>query len=154
MRPEGGVYPKIFQAETPLYNWQIFGGIIAKGFLTDKNHGKIMLMKGIALRFVKKTQTGTDAMGNPVMSKSNIDVSDCLIAPITEPVSAREQQAMEQSKDQVRIHIPKTYTGNLSNSDVVWNGKVFHLDSDSVKFMDENTPGRWNRYFRAESING
>ena len=111
-------------------------------------------MNGITLTFAKQNITSTDSMGNAVMTTTNIQVADCLIAPITEPTSAREQQAMEQSKDQIRIHLPKLYTGDVSNSDVTWNGKVFHLDSDSVIFMDDNTPGPWNRYIRAESVNG
>lgn len=93
-------------------------------------------------------------MGNPVPSVTNIEVEDCLIAPITEPANAREQQALEQSRDQVRIHLPKTFDGDVSDSDIVWDGKTFHLDSDSVVFMAENTPTRWNRYVRAEAING
>lgn len=111
-------------------------------------------MKGITLTFAKQVPGTPDAMGNPVNTTSNIDVDDCLIAPITEPVTAREQQAVEQSKDQVRIHLPKAYTGDVSDSDVTWDGKVFHLDSDSVVFMADNTPTRWNRYVRAEVING
>lgn len=111
-------------------------------------------MIGTTLTFVKQTATGVDAMNDPTYTSSDIEVEDCLIAPITEPASAREQQAMEQSKDQVRIHLPKEYTGDVSDSDVTWNGKVFHLDSDSVVFMEGNTPTRWNRYFRAECING
>jgi len=111
-------------------------------------------MKGITLTFVKQVPGAPDAMGNMVNTVTNIDVADCLIAPITEPVSAREQQAVEQSKDQIRIHIPKTYDGDISDSDVAWGGKVFHLDSDGVPFMAGNTPGRWNRYIRAEVING
>jgi hypothetical protein len=111
-------------------------------------------MNGISLTFVKKTESGTDEFNNPVYTTVDIEVDDCLIAPITEPTTAREQQAMEQSKDQVRIHLPKTYTGDVSNSEVTWDGKVFSLDSDSVVFMNDNTPTRWNRYFRAECING
>ena len=93
-------------------------------------------------------------MGNPAPTITNIEVEDCLIAPVTEPASAREQQALEQSRDQVRIHLPKAFTGDVSDSDVTWDGKVFHLDSDSVAFMNENTPTRWNRYIRAEAVNG
>ncbi len=111
-------------------------------------------MKGITLSFAKQVPGTPDAMGNPVNTITNIEVDDCLIAPITEPVSAREQQALEQSRDQLRIHLPKAFTGDVSDSDVVWDGKTFHLDSDSVVFMLENTPTRWNRYLRAEAING
>lgn len=93
-------------------------------------------------------------MNNPVYSTTEIEVDGCLIAPITEPVNAREQQAIAQSKEQLRIHLPKTFNGDVSNSDVEWDGKKFHVDNDSVVFMAENTPTQWNRYFRAERING
>ena len=109
-------------------------------------------MKGMTITFKKNTATGTDSMNNPTYETTEIEVEDCLIAPITEPVSAREQQAITQHRDQVRIHLPKTYSGDVGNSDVNYDGKTFHLDSDSVKFMTENTPTRWNRYFRAEAV--
>lgn len=112
------------------------------------------MITGTTLSFAKQVPGTPDAMGNPVNTVTNIEVADCLIGPMTEPLSAREQQALEQSKDQVRIHLPKAYTGDVSDSDVVWNGKTFHVDSDAVVFMPENTPTRWNRYFRAEVTNG
>lgn len=109
-------------------------------------------MIGIPLTFVKQVKTGTDEMGNAVNSAYEMIVDDCLIAPISEPATAREQQAMHQNKDQVRIHLPKAFTGDISSSDVVFGGKRFHVDSDGVVFMNENTPTRWNRYFRAELV--
>ena len=111
-------------------------------------------MIGMTLVFVKQVVDSYDELNNPVCVPLNVSVDDCLIAPISEPATAREQQAMEQSRDQIRIHLPKAYTGNVADSDVTYNGKVFHLDSDSVVFMASNTPTRWNRYFRAECING
>jgi hypothetical protein len=111
-------------------------------------------MIGITLTFVKQVPGALDALNNLTYTTTNVTVSDCLIAPITEPTSAREQQAMEQSRDQVRIHLPKTSTADVTDSDVTYDGKVFHLDSDSVIFMNDNTPTRWNRYIRAECING
>ena len=110
-------------------------------------------MKTTTLTFYKNTQgSELDPFGNPKTTKVTIEVTGCLIAPITEPTSHREEQAMEQGKIQVRIHLPKTFTGDVSDSDVDWNGKTFHLDSDSVAFMNENCPTKWNRYFRAEAV--
>jgi hypothetical protein len=111
-------------------------------------------MKGITLTFIKKVADGVDALNNPTYTTENEVVDDCLIAPIIEPTSAREQQAMSQNREQVRIHLPKLYTGDVSNSDVTWNGKIYHVDNDSAVFMDDNTPTRWNRYFRGERIDG
>lgn len=123
-------------------------------FCAGKKDVIINNMIGISLTFVKQVSNGTDALNNPTYTTSNVTVDDCLIAPISEPISAREQQAMEQSRDQVRIHLPKASTDDVSDSDVTYGGKVFHLDSDSVVFMAGNTPTRWNRYIRAECING
>lgn len=110
-------------------------------------------MKTITLTFTKNIQgSELDPFGNPIKTKQAISVEGCLIAPITEPSSHREEQAIEQGKIQVRIHLPKTFTGDVSDSDVEWDGKTFHLDSDSVAFMNENCPTKWNRYFRAEAI--
>lgn len=111
-----------------------------------------MLMKGMTVEFKQKVQTGTDSLNNPTGEIVGITVDDCLIAPIAEPVGAREQQAMHQSRDQVRVHLPKTFTGDVSDSYIAYQGKIFQLDSDSVAFMNENTPTRWNRYFRGESV--
>lgn len=112
------------------------------------------MITGITLTFIKKVANGVDALNNPTYTTQNIDVDDCLIAPMVEPLSAREQQALSQNRDQVRIHLPKAFSGDVSDSNVNWQGKLFHLDSDSVTFMDENTPTRWNRYIRAENVNG
>lgn len=110
-------------------------------------------MKTITLTFNKKTQgSELDPFGNPIETVEQIEVSDCLIAPVTEPTSAREEQAMQQGKIQVRIHLPKTFTDDVSDSDFVWDGKTFHTDSDSVVFMNDNCPTKWNRYFRAEAF--
>ena len=109
-------------------------------------------MKGITLVFKKRTASQVkDAFGNPIEAIESISVDDCLIAPITDPSSMREEQALAQGKIQVRIHLPKSFDGDVSDSDVEWGGKTFHLDTDSVVFMDANCPTRWNRYFRAEA---
>lgn len=112
-----------------------------------------MLMVGMQITFTQKVAGAVDALNNPTYTTQQVVVNDCLVAPITEPTTAREQQAMEQSKDQVRVHMPKASTADVGNSTFTYDGKVFSVDSSSVKFMDGNTPTRWNRYYRAESVN-
>ena len=93
-----------------------------------------------------------DPMNNPIIETTTVSVDDCLVAPITEPTNIREQQAMEQSRDQVRVHIPKASTADVSDSNFTYGSKNFRVDSDSVEFMAANVPTRWNRYFRAEVV--
>lgn len=111
-------------------------------------------MIGMAITFIKQVANGVDALNDPTYTTQNIEIADVLIAPITEPSNAREAQALEQSRDQVRVHIPKTSDADISDSTFVYDGKTFKVDSDSVRFMPENTPTRWHRYFRAECVNG
>ena len=111
-------------------------------------------MVGITLVFNKRVQVGTDAMNNPTWEISPITIDNCLVSPELEPAPIREQQAKSQTRERVRIHLPKTSTDDISDSTVVWDAKTFMVDSMATKFMDENTPGAWNRYFRAEAVNG
>lgn len=113
-----------------------------------------MFMVGMEITFTKKVPGAVDDLNNPTYTTEEITVEDCLVAPITEPTTAREQQAMTQAKDQVRVHMPKASTEDVGGSSFEYDGKTFTLDSSSVKFMDGNTPTRWNRYFRAECLNG
>lgn len=113
-----------------------------------------MLMIGMAVTFKKQVANGTDELNNDTYTTQDITIEDVLIAPITEPANARESQALEQSRDQVRVHLPKLNTEDISDSTFVYEGKTFKVDSASVKFMDANTPTRWNTYFRAECVNG
>lgn len=113
-----------------------------------------MLMIGMTVTFTKQVAGAVDELNDPTYTTTTITIDDCLIAPIVEPTNLRESQALAQAKDQVRVHLPKLTTEDVSDSTFVYDGKVFRVDSDSVVFMNDNTPGRWNRYFRAESING
>lgn len=107
-------------------------------------------MNTLTLIFKKKQEVDKDEFNNPVYELTPIVVEDCLIAPITEPTNAREKEAMTQSREQVRIHLPKTFDGDVSGSFVDYDGKCFRVDADSVVFMKDNCPTKWNRYFRAE----
>lgn len=114
----------------------------------------MLMLQGMPITFTKQVADGTDSLNDPTYTTQEITVDDCLVAPITEPANARETQALEQSRDQVRVHLPKTNTQDISDSTFIYQGKTFKVDSASVSFMNENTPGRWNTYFRAECVNG
>lgn len=111
-------------------------------------------MVGTTLVFNKRVPVGVDEMNNPTYQNTPITVPNCLIAPMHEPQNAHEQQGKTDTRERLRIHMPKTSNDDVSGSTVVWDGKTYQVDNSSVKFMDENTPGQWNRYFMAEAING
>lgn len=110
-------------------------------------------MKGMTLIFKKKIQAGTDGMNNAVYNTQDISVDDCLVAPIV-PSAAPEQQAMTQTRRLIEIHLPKTFTGDVGGSTVEYMAEAYRVDDSGAVYMEDNTPGRWNRNFRAELING
>ena len=112
------------------------------------------MIKGIAVTFNTQVDGTVDELNDATQTTTPITIENVLIAPITEPANAREAQALEQSRDQVRVHLPKADERSVADSTFEWGGKTFRVDSSSVPFMNENTPGDWNRYFRAECING
>jgi len=109
-------------------------------------------MKTLNITFNKRVANGYDEMGNPKYETKEIIAHNCLIAPITEPISAKENQAMERGKNQVRVHLPKEFKEDISKSSFAWNNRNFEVDTNPVEFMEGNTPTIWNRYFRAEAI--
>lgn len=113
----------------------------------------MLMINGMTLTFKRKVQAGTDGMNNPVYNTQNIVVHDCLVAPIV-PSAAPEQQAMTQTRGQIEIHLPKTFAGDVGGSTVEYMGEAYRVDDSGAVYMPENTPGRWNRNFRAEVIRG
>lgn len=113
----------------------------------------IVLMKGMTITFTKRVENGRDSMNDPTYTTQQVAIDDCLVAPPTEPVNISEQQAIDQSRDVVRVHLPKASAEDVSHSTFMYGGKEFSISSSAVEFMLENTPTRWNRYFRAESVN-
>lgn len=114
-----------------------------------------MAMKTIALEFTKKVATGQkDGFNNPIFSESIFTISGCLIAPLMEPIDRVESAALERDSNIVRIHLPKTDSSDVSNSTVSYDGQMWRVIGKPVKFMAENTPTEWDRYVRAEAING
>lgn len=108
-------------------------------------------MKGMTLKFSIKNQVGTNAMGDPIISRSVIVISDCLVEPVND-TPRRDQMALDQGVDQVRVHIPKNCNAKLGGATFMYDGKVFMVDSDSVEYMIWNTPTRWNRNFKAQAV--
>lgn len=112
-------------------------------------------MVGIELTFTQRVETGGfDDFNNPIFTDDTFTIKDCLIAPVTEPIDRVESAALDRDQTIVRIHLPKAETRDVSDSTVKYDGQEFRLIGKPVRFMDANTPTRWNRYMRAEVVNG
>jgi hypothetical protein len=95
--------------------------------------------------------------GEEVSEYSNEVVSGCLFSPISSEDMIFPK--VQQDKTTVRIDIPKTFLKSLSNAELTFentnsylDGRTFKVVGNTVGFMPENTPGRWNRFIFAQEI--
>lgn len=112
-------------------------------------------MKTITLEFKKRVPTGAkNKLNDPVYTEETFEISGCLIAPTVEPLDRVESSALDRDIAIVRLHLPKTDSRDVSNCSVDFDGQTWRIVGKPVKFMDGNTPTEWNRYVRAEAVNG
>lgn len=113
-----------------------------------------MAMIGMKISFTQRIETGTDDFNNPTYTEETFEIDDCLVAPPTEPIDRVESAALDRNSTVVRVHLPKANERDISNSEFTYEGEKFRVIGRPVKFMNANTPTRWNRYLRAESVSG
>lgn len=112
-------------------------------------------MKTIVLEFTKRVATGEkDGLNNPKYSEQTFTISDCLVAPASEPLDRVESSALDRNMSILRVHLPKSDSTSVENTSFNYGGRKWEVIGDPVPFMNENTPTMWNRYLRAESVNG
>jgi hypothetical protein len=95
--------------------------------------------------------------GEEISSYSNEVVSGCLLSPISSEDMVFPN--VRQDKTTVRVDLPKIFLKSVSNAELTFentnsylDGRKFKVVGNTVGFMPENTPGRWNRFIFAEEI--
>lgn len=90
-------------------------------------------MKGINLVFRNRpNEDGT---------VSTFTVNDCMVAPKGSPDDRRKK---------LTIHLPKSNSVDVDGAWINYGGDDYHVVGVSSPLIEENTPGRWNRYAIAE----
>ena len=92
-------------------------------------------MKGITLKF----KNHPDGEGGV----ETFTIQDCLVANNGSPNATRPQ---------ILIHLPRNDHHKVDGAWVHYDDHDWHIIGTTATQMDENTPGRWNRYAIAERI--
>jgi hypothetical protein len=106
-------------------------------------------MKGMTVKLVKKTQTGTDPFGAPIETEELIDVPDCLVGqPSTDEISA----TMEMYGKQIAyvVGVPKGDENTWVDTDVIIWGERFRTIGYPMTGIQENIPLRWGKNVKVE----
>ena len=113
-------------------------------------------MIGVTVTLKERTQTGTDALGQPVYKTTDVTINDVLVG---NPEVSDVQNAMTMYGKRIayKLAIPKGDTHVWYKSQVVlptpWNA-TFNVIGDVIETIDANTPTRWNRIVQIERIDG
>lgn len=113
-------------------------------------------MKGVTVTLTKKTQTGTDAFGQPVYSTTTIDVSDVLVGePTTDDIT--NNLTMYGKRIVYTLAIPKGDANEWEDTYVTLPAPMsgtFHTVGIPTAGIEENIPLRWNKKVHLERFEG
>lgn len=113
-------------------------------------------MRGVTVTLKQKTQSGTDALGQPIYTTTDVNISDVLVG---KPESSDVENALTMYGKRIAytLAIPKGDTHVWYKSQVTlpapWSS-TFNVIGDVVETIDANTPTRWNRIVQLERIDG
>lgn len=108
-------------------------------------------MRGRTVILTVKTQTGVDAFNVPVFTKTEVAISNVLIAPTSEE-EVLETYNLYGKKAIYTLGIPKGDGHNWEDTTVQFFGKTWRTIGKPVEGMEELIPLSWNRKVRVESI--
>ena len=113
-------------------------------------------MKGVTVTLKQKTQSGTDAFGQPIYTTKDVEVKDVLVG---EPTSSDVQNVLTMYGKRIAytLAIPKGDTNTWFKCQVAlpapWS-ETFNVIGDFTAGIEENIPLRWNKKVHLERITG
>ena len=114
------------------------------------------MIKGTTVTVMRPSSTVRDRFGNDVPGEP---VPETVPAVVVAPGGTADMEAARPDGVTVAytLHFPKTYTASLEGCSVAlpapWGGEYLVI-GDPRPYMDENTPGRWNRPVEVEAAHG
>jgi hypothetical protein len=112
-------------------------------------------MKGTSITLRTPSGTELDRFGNEQHMFIESTVDDVLIVP--GPTELLEASRPEGVQVAYTLHFPKTFSGSLAGCEVElptpWTG-VYRVIGEPGRYMDANTPTRWNMPVEVEKAYG
>ena len=108
------------------------------------------MIKGIQVTLKLKTQTGTDAIGDPIYTTTDIVVDNVLVG---QPSSEDAATTLELygRRAAYTLAIPKGDINAWENVDVVFFGRTWHTIGIPTMGIESNVPLSWNKKVMVEA---
>lgn len=111
-----------------------------------------MQIKGIDVVLHVRTQSGTDAIGNPVYSTEDKTVGNVLVSPTTVD-DLVDRARLEGTVELYSMGIPKGDEHVWLENTVSFFGKTWHCYAEK-EGIEANIPLAWNKIVYVERYNG
>lgn len=110
------------------------------------------LLIGEQIAVIRKAIT-YDELGEPMYEDITTEVVDNVIV---QPGSTNDLDSTRPNGVEVHytLHFPKTYTDSLKGCSVEVQGTTYDVIGDPKPWMDDNTPGDYNRTVEVGVANG
>ena len=107
------------------------------------------LLRGQTITLINREQTGTDAFNAPVYEETPEDVANILICPasteaVTDGLQLYGQHAVYE------LLIPKDDAHQWEDREVIFFGQRWRTFGAMLQWMEQLTPGAWNRKIKVE----
>lgn len=113
------------------------------------------MIKGVSVTVHSPSSTETDRFGNPIVTFADETVNDVLVSPgATQDLEASRPDGVKVA---YTLHFPKTFTGALEGCEITlpdpWAGR-YRVVGAPGRYIDANTPTRWNMPVEVEAAHG
>lgn len=106
-------------------------------------------MRGITVGLHVRTQTGEDALNNPIYSSIVENVANVLVGePTTDDITSSIN--LYGKRIQYMLGIPKGDTHNWKDAEVEIFGRTFRTFGDTIEGIEANIPTPWHKKVRVE----
>ena len=107
-------------------------------------------MRGITVTLYDRTQTGTDALKNPIYTETAVNVDNVLVAP-SEAVEIAEQVSLNGRRAEYVMAIPKGDTHEWTAGKKVAffgvNWRIIEMPAEGIEWL---IPLGWNKKVKVE----
>lgn len=111
-----------------------------------------MKIKGIDVVLHARTETGTDALGNPTYTTGDSTISNVLVSPTTAD-DVVDRSRLEGTKELYTLAVPKGDSNVWLENTVTFFGKTFHCYAES-EGIEDMIPLEWNKKIFVERYDG
>ncbi len=106
-------------------------------------------MKGITVTLTVRTQAGTDPLGEPVYTETEVEVENVLVAPVSSQ-DLLDTLNLHGKKAVYTLAIPKGDAHVWKDTTVRFWGETFRTIGDAIGGIEAMIPLSWNKKVQVE----